>query len=67
MIKTRKPRTRLAKSHRKRMAAARRDLDKIQKRIAPYLKKKPLPDNPPAGEWCETSLLHLCEPDKKQQ
>lgn len=39
---------------------AQDNLRRIQKEIAPYIKKRKIIENSTAGEWCETSSLLIC-------
>jgi len=41
----------------KRLLEAKRNLQEIQKRIAPFTKRRPFKKYPSAGQWCETSDL----------
>ena len=39
---------------------AQENLQRIQKEISPYIKKRKIIKNSTAGEWCETSSLLIC-------
>ena len=53
----------------KRVLDARKNLERIQQEIAPYLKMPHEERVSTAGKWCETSALisDLCNPHHKQR
>lgn len=41
----------------KRLDAAKRDFQKMQEVLAPFIKRRVIAEHSTAGEWCETSRL----------